>query len=1261
MKTLYKLFFTLGLAAASLTPPAEAQTMIPKPMRYSAGEGTFTFTPETRVACEALPDSLKVEAERFITAFNTASGLGIQSTADADAAVVCEVLDGDQLGAEGYQLDVTPDRITVQARTAAGFFYAFQSLKMLLPDNVMAEKADPDVTTYSVGAGTVIDRPRFGYRGFMLDCSRHFWTVDQLKRMLDVMAYYKMNRFHWHLTDDQGWRFEMPKYPRLTTVGATRQGSYDVDMEYGRYYVADQYGPYFYTVADMKEIVAYAAERHIEVIPEIEMPGHMTAAMTAYPEFSCSPYGSHRVWNDGGVSSDVLNIANPQAIQFCKDILDELTEIFPSSYIHIGGDECPSTAWETNAECQALYNELGLTSFRALQSHFTHELAQYMASKEDPKDRRRLIAWNESVTAAGSDTELLRGDDLTIMCWVGADNASSVAQNLDMATILTPQPQYYINRKQSSEPDEVYNAGSGTDCTLEIVYNHSPQVRAKTLGIQGTFWCEHVSTPKGLEYQALPRLIALAESAWTPSSRKNFDDFVERLRADTALLNYGGYTYATHYIVDEEATEKVMPKAGANYRLVTRATDGRSGRCVQLVRDGATIDGASAAQAGKLWSNTPVADATDPDYAYQMWQFVEDPERPGYYAMVCQGAPDGSVNPQTGTSTADRWSYDYSTRHYSFLLGENGYYGADGTRYYYSIRSEAHNGYYMNSAMAGQQWAINVYGNPADGNGGLFTFVPEHEEEETGPTESIADGHTYRIETTAANLEGLRWADNGGTALGYARQPWCDDAWTVTASASTDGVQTITLTNATTGRSVSSTDAPVRLGDTPAQLVLTYDTDEQSFTVADQSQRLFIPVGEGYAVNPGTFTPTAGALVPQGSHWRFVEVVRATYRAVDTEGNSLGTFTQSVELGSSYVPQPPVIDRFTCVTDLSTLTGSDNVTTDLTYDVTYRRTAYAATVEAVDRSGNLISRSVTTATPEEAQAFSWVVPELPYYTFAEASADRSLVLTGDTLITVTYDTEAYPSYAERLEPVATLEPGNYYLIYNNTTATNRNGYLAFDLLTNQVVTNYTVEGTPAYVWKFVEDSRGYQLQAANGLYIPMLNSGGNITLSKYGESFEFEYDGADWTVRGVRNGLYLNGNQGALTGYGEPHPYRIYKFRTEPYFAIRYTCVTEDGTNVGLGAYTFFVRAGQPYTLTCPVSAPYGYPYVKCSATETSGTMTGSLDVTYTFCKNAIDAIDTVTTDEAGEDGPWYDLSGRRVLHPKKGFYIHNGQKVILK
>ncbi len=1266
MKHPYTSTLAVGLGLLCGTLSAQAQTLIPRPERYAAGDGQFTFTSATRVACDALPDSLKVEAHRFIDALNTASGLGVTSTADAAAAVVCQQVEDKTLGAEGYKLTVTPENITVSAQTSAGFFNGFQSLKMLLPLNVMAEKADATVTDYSVAACTITDKPRFGYRGFMLDCSRHFFSVDEIKRMLDVMGYYKMNRFHWHLTDDQGWRFEMPKYPKLQTIAATRQGSYDVDLKHGRYYVSDQYGPYYYTVNQMKDIVAYAAERHIEVIPEIEMPGHMCAAMTAYPELSCDYYGSHRVWNDGGVSSDVLDISNPDAIQFCKDILDELVDIFPSKYIHIGGDECPTTAWEKNADCQALKEELGLSTFRALQSHFTHELAEYMAGKDDPEKRRKLIAWNESITASGSATSLLKNDGLTIMCWTGAENASSVANGLGMATILTPQPQYYINRKQSNRPGEVTNAGSGTDCTLQIVYEHKPTVRSKTLGIQGTFWCEHVSSNEGLEYQALPRLIALAESAWTPESKRNFNNFLTRMRRDTTLLNYGGYAWCNNYLVTDDGDEQVMPESGAYYRLVTRATDAnRANRCVTLLsRDATALAAYSAngAAVGKLWSDTQVAAETDTLRKYQMWQFVEDPDNPGKYAMVCEAWPDGSVSATASAASTDGlWSYDYKTRHYNFVLGEGNYYGKDGDSYYYSIRSDQYSNMYMNTAAIGKQLRINLYGNPADGNGGLFTFVAKDGGAETPdpyPVESIADGKTYRIEGTHPNYEGMRLSDNGDATLGYTSQPWADDAWTATATATKNGTQTITLTNAATGRAVSSTSDPVQLGTTAAELKLTWDTETGDYTLGTTAGALFIPIGEKYAVNPGTFSPTTGALIPQGSHYRFVEVARATYTAKDTEGKLIGTYTRSIEMGQPYTPAAPELDNYECTTDPATLTGSESVTGDLAYEVTYRRTAYATRLRSLDPNGVLISEQRDTVATADAAAFSWEAPRLDYYTYASADADAAFPLVSDSVINLTYTTEAVPSFAERLNPVAEIEDGKLYLVYDNNNG--RNGYLNVHPLTRQVMTQYTVEGTPAYVWRAVKSGNGFKLQNLNGLYIPELTSGKAITAGTSGAVFTFTHDGSTWTIKGTNN-LYFNGNQGSLTGWASAHPYLIYEFRTEPYYTLTYTCVTEKGGNVGLGTYTFYVKAGGNYTLEQPVAAPAAYPEVECSEEQTTGTMTGNLDVTYTFKQKASVGIDGITNDESATGGAWYDLSGRRIDRPAKGVYIRDGRKVILK
>lgn len=1272
MKPFYLAALFLSASLCVGTSTAEAQNIIPRPRTYTTQEngGTFTFKNETQVACLNLPDSLKAEAQRFIDAFEAASGIELTASNTAPSGIILEQTADQQLGPEGYALDVTSESITLRAQTAAGFFHAFQTLKMLLPRNVMAEVADPTVTEYAIPACSITDSPRFEYRGFMLDCARHFFTIDEIKRVLDIMAYYKMNRFQWHLTDDQGWRFEMPKYPKLQTIAATRQGSWDVDPAHGRFYTSDQYGPYYYTVEQMKEIVAYAAERHIEVIPEIEMPGHMCAAITAYPEFSCNPYGSHRVWNDGGVSTDVLNIANPAAVQFCKDILDELTEIFPSKYIHIGGDECPTNAWSSNADCLALQDSLGYDNIRGLQSHFTHDLIQYMASKEDPEKRRHLIAWNESVTAQGSDLDLLRGEDLTIMCWTGAENASNVAQNLGMATILTPQPQWYINRKQSPRPDEVHNAGSGSDATLEIVYNHRPTIRTNTLGVQGTFWCEHVSSNWLLEYQALPRLIAMAEVGWTQDNLRDFDNFLTRLRVDTTLLNYRDYVWCDYLVRQEqgETEEPQLPEEGTYYRLTTRATDTRSGRAIELVcKDSPLVtDKATQATVGYLWSNTPITDATDTIQKYQYWTFVADPAGSGKYALVNKAWPDGSVNPTaTNTELSGRWMYDYTARHYNFSLGAGGNSGNDDGISWFDISSDQHAGLYFNSAGSGQKLAINIYSKPYETSAGLFNLEPEGSSDIDYVT--IPSGTaTYRIENISPYQAGVRLADNEGSTLGWTTSAWGNDAWTVNASEPANGVQTITLTNTTTGRSIAGTTSPVSLGDTPAEITLTSDMENGGFTLSAAEGAKFYPIGDGYSIDPGTIYADASATFPQGTNWRLTEVVRAVYTARDTEGKLIGTYICSIEKGKPYTPSVPEIANYECTTDPATLTGTDDAQTDLTYELTYRRTAYTASLRSLDPNGILIAQKDSVVPADKAASFSWTAPDMgEYYTYASSETSDVLTLESDSIIDLIYQTDALPSFAEALEPATEVEDGHYYLLFDNSNVESgqRSGFLSVNPTNNRVVTSYTIEGTPAHVWKAVKNGEGFKLQNSNGLYIPKLVRSGQIIVSENGDTFTFTRDGENWSILGT-NGLYFNGVVGGLTGWEGPHPYKLYTFRTKPYYAITYTTRrTADNLHyydVELGTYTFYAEAGAEYTLDCPVEAPRGYEYVVCSTDETTGIMTGNLDVTYTFMSRRAVGIDEIKNDKADDDHAWYDLTGRRVSQPAKGIYIHGGNKVLV-
>ncbi len=533
----------MGLALAVVTTvcaKAQQVSLIPFPAEMTVGSGSFVWKNGQKLVYPAYAgDSVKTVCQRFAADFEKATGVALKLKKRGRADV--ELTLNKQLGPEAYRLTTGPDGIRIEAARPAGFFYAFQTLKQLMPRNVMAGVPDASVKTWSMPAVTITDQPRYGWRGFMLDEGRHFFGKEEVKRVLDVMCAYKLNRFHWHLTEDQGWRIEIKKYPRLTEVGAWRNSRLlawgDVKPD------GQRYGG-FYTQDDIREIVDYARERFIEIVPEIDMPGHFQAALAAYPELSCTPDQKHEVWLRQGVSGDVMNVASPKAVQFAKDVIDELTELFPFNYIHIGGDECPTRAWENNAECQALFKEIGAEKYRDLQGHFYRQLQAHIKAKPAAQ-QRHLIAWNEIL---GSNTD---GLDLTVMAWVGADAAAKAAAQRGMNTILSPQIPYYINRRQSKDPSEPRSQGYGTE-TVEAVYNYQPAkgVDASLLpyykGVQANFWTEYVIEPDTLEYLMLPRLAAVAEAGWTPQALRRYDDFVQRLQAEADYYKWADYEYGKH-------------------------------------------------------------------------------------------------------------------------------------------------------------------------------------------------------------------------------------------------------------------------------------------------------------------------------------------------------------------------------------------------------------------------------------------------------------------------------------------------------------------------------------------------------------------------------------------------------------------------------------------------------------------------------------------------------------------------------------------
>jgi len=891
------LFALLGLFLTFQTTTADVKVnLTPRPLEITEGEGSLVLPQNFEICC-TLADTIKTEAESFAAAINKATNLNATVT-DNSSALIKTIWDNSR-AEEGYGLEITSEGISVKASTSAGFFYAFQSLKKILPANVMAGVKDDNVKEYSLPVMTINDEPRFEYRGFMLDVSRHFFTVEEVKRMIDVMAAYKMNRFHWHLTDDQGWRVEIKKYPKLTTVGATRANSWTVDMDYGDYWTNAQYGPYFYTQEEIADVVDYCHERHIKVIPEVDMPGHFVAAMASYPEYSCWPTSGHEVWINGGISSDVLNVGNPGAVQFAKNILNEIMDLFPDGYIHIGGDECPTSAWQGNAECKQRYQDLGLTDYRQLQSHFIKDISDHVKTRG-----YKMLMWNESITASGADLELMKETGATVMCWNPCQSGALKAAQMGMDNIVTEYHSsnggYYINRKQWSG-NEPTGAGAGDD-TVEGCYNYVPvpsNVSQSLLphykGVQGTFWTEHVANRKYMEYLALPRLMAVAEAGWTPQEKKDFNDFRQRMMADTVMLNYNGYNYGRHSWASLDA-DTIKPEANKYYRLVTRATDARAGRCIELLTSTSPLVNTystNGAKANVLWTNTQASEK-DNNYAYQQWRFEESTTQSGRYAIVCKTMTRGSVNPTpSATSVSGRWSYDIKVKNYSFVLGDKTY-GVANQKPYFTIRSVNTNGQYMNASMSGQGFAVNLYSDPNSGNCGQWTFEPidgkeseksDFDQKIWGNLPNLLTGDTIRIQCNVEGLKDICIADTKGN--NYLTQGGVDDnntRWVVVDATEIDSTysQTFKLKNCATNRFFGKTDTKVDKIGYPVKYAgnkIVATTVKLTYQPATKDYQLFIgdynlyPVSPTSTTKPGiisggsTVTSDGLAIRPQGAAW----------------------------------------------------------------------------------------------------------------------------------------------------------------------------------------------------------------------------------------------------------------------------------------------------------------------------------------------------------------------------------------------------------
>ena len=449
---------------------------------------------------------------------------------------------------EGYSITVNSTGVTIAGSTAAGVFYGIQTLRKSLPMGVKG--------TVDLPAVVINDAPRFGYRGMMLDASRHFESVENVKKFIDMLVLHNVNRFHWHLTDDQGWRVEIKKYPGLTEIGSKRKETV-IGRNTGKYDGKPHEG--FYTQAEIREIVKYAQERYITIIPEIDMPGHMLGALAAYPELGCTG-GPYEVWTMWGVSDDVLCIGNDKTLEFITDVLGEILELFPSEYIHIGGDECPKVRWKDCPKCQARIKSLGLvadaqhTAEDRLQSFaITH------AEKFLNKNGRRLIGWDEILEGG-------LAPNATVMSWRGMGGGIEAAkQGHDV--IMTPNSPLYFDHYQTKDVD-LEPLAIGGYSPVEMVYNFNPlpsQLTAEQqkhiLGVQANVWREYMSTFSHVQYMVLPRMAALAEVQWMQPEKKNYNAFLKRLLPMMKRYEYHNYTYAKH-LFDISADFKPNPANG---------------------------------------------------------------------------------------------------------------------------------------------------------------------------------------------------------------------------------------------------------------------------------------------------------------------------------------------------------------------------------------------------------------------------------------------------------------------------------------------------------------------------------------------------------------------------------------------------------------------------------------------------------------------------------------------------------------------------
>lgn len=510
--------------------------IIPRPQQVNvSNDAPFTLSAKTVISLGTNSQDMKRNANMLASYIEQATGIRPAIGKGKSGAAIILTIDKTIANAEGYKLDADAKQIRIAGASAAGVFYGIQTLRKSLPlVNGKASKV-------SVPAVHIADAPRFAYRGTHLDVSRHFVTVDSVRQFIDMLALHNINRFHWHLTDDQGWRIEIKKYPLLTQIGSKRAQTV-IGHNSGKY-DGKPYGG-FYTQQQIRDIVKYAADRYITIVPEIDLPGHMQAALAAYPDMGCTG-GPYEVWQKWGVSDNVLCAGNDKTLTFIDNVLKEITQLFPSKYIHVGGDECPKTQWQKCPKCQARIKALNLeakdghSAEERLQSYIITHASNYLKSLG-----RNTIGWDEILEGG-------LAEGATVMSWRGESGGIAAAkQHHDV--VMTPNSYLYFDYYQSLDKANEPLAIGGY-LPLEIVYSYEPMPKELTadearhiIGVQANIWTEYMPTFKQMQYMALPRMAALSEVQWSQPALKDYTSFTNRLTEFTHLYDRLGYNYAKH-------------------------------------------------------------------------------------------------------------------------------------------------------------------------------------------------------------------------------------------------------------------------------------------------------------------------------------------------------------------------------------------------------------------------------------------------------------------------------------------------------------------------------------------------------------------------------------------------------------------------------------------------------------------------------------------------------------------------------------------